>query len=64
MLVIVVVWGKVPSATDLAIKKSRRLRCVPIQQVLSEAERQIGEKVVENICLLKTWVWNTGREEV
>lgn len=44
MLVVVVGWRKVPPATDLAVKISRRHNCFPVQQVLREAERQTGEK--------------------
>jgi len=56
VLVIFVVQGKVPPATDLAIKMSRRHRCFPLQQVLRQRLRQTGEKAVENICLIKSWV--------
>lgn len=59
VLVVVVGWGKVSPATDLAVKISRRHRCFPVEQVLREAERETGEKVAENICLLQSWVRRT-----
>lgn len=46
VLVVVVGWRKVPPATDLAVKISRRHNCFPVQQVLREAERQTGKKAV------------------
>lgn len=58
-VLVVVDWGKVSPATDLAVKISRRHRCFPVEQVLREAERETGEKVAENICLLQSWVRRT-----
>lgn len=64
MLVVIVGWGKVPPVTDLALKISIRHRCFLVQQVLREAERWTGEKVVENICLLKSWVWRSRKKQL
>lgn len=62
MLAVVVGRRKVPPATDLVVKINRRPSCFPVQQVLREAERQTGEKVVENICLLKSWMWRNRKK--
>ena len=43
VLVVFVVWGEVPPATDLAIKISRRHRHFPVQHVLRQRLRDRRE---------------------